>query len=96
MFGLFKKVRLDRDTLKNYPTAYPPPSFPTDLTPLEKANRIKQHQEKVDTCVEAGICPVCGEPLDFTDLEHIETFVTYCSKDKSHYCQDEWYHEPGV
>jgi hypothetical protein len=81
-------------TLSDYPGAYPEPTYPKDLTPLEKANRIKQHQKEVDTCVKAGICPVCGEALKSIDLDYVETLVLCCSKDKSHYCERDWYHTP--
>lgn len=54
---------------------------------INRANN-KRH---ISTCVEAGICPECGEPL-VEDIEDYKT-ITKCSKDKSHYSDieyDDW------
>lgn len=93
MFRFFirNNTKNNVDPLTDYPTAYPQPSYPADLSPIEKASRIIQHGHEVSICLKAKICPVCGEQLSYIDL-NIETSVIHCSKDKSHYCQYDWHH----
>lgn len=55
-----------------------------------KATKIltqkKQQEMMLQTCLEAGICPVCGEKLQITRPNlTIRNYYVRCSKDELHY-----------
>jgi len=35
---------------------------------LQKVQRIEEERDYIQRCVNAKICPTCGEPLTITDL----------------------------
>lgn len=61
------------------------PAIPDIPDPIEKANRILQDRKIVESCVAAGICVKCGEPLTYEiyygDMEgSIDTKHPSCQK----------------
>ena len=72
----------------DYPEVIPQPKPIEGLSPLAKAKWILQFREEVKICVEANICPICGEPIAniyvIANQRHMTR--TYCTKDRSHFC----------
>lgn len=85
-----KVTKTNEDTdLVEFPEVYPAPSYPADLSAIEKANRVLKHKEEVETCLKADLCPVCGASLAHKN-DNVAFNITYCSKDKSHYCRHDY------
>ena len=63
---------------------------------FQKALAIRSSQLKEKICLEAGICPTCGNLLEEIEEKSKEffgndRFLTVCSSDKSHYAQERYY-----